>query len=76
LADFSETSGQWINVVIAHRLATIKNADRIIVVADQGIAEQGKHEELMAVSNADVASSKMRIGGFFRNIRAMDKRCF
>ncbi|MEF2244432.1 ABC transporter ATP-binding protein [Paenibacillus sp. IITD108] len=34
-------------LVIAHRLATIKNADRIVVVAEQGIAEQGSHDELI-----------------------------
>lgn len=35
-------------LVIAHRLATIKNADRIIVVDETGIAEQGRHDELVA----------------------------
>ncbi|QHT61238.1 ABC transporter ATP-binding protein [Paenibacillus lycopersici] len=35
-------------LVIAHRLATIKNADRIIVVDENGIAEQGSHMELIA----------------------------
>ncbi|WP_256757422.1 ABC transporter ATP-binding protein [Cohnella sp. WQ 127256] len=44
----SELSQGRTTLVIAHRLATIKNADRIIVVADQGISEQGKHEELIA----------------------------
>ncbi|MCQ6557793.1 ABC transporter ATP-binding protein [Paenibacillus mendelii] len=34
-------------LVIAHRLTTIKNADRIIVVNEDGIAEQGKHQELV-----------------------------
>lgn len=34
-------------LVIAHRLATIKNADRIIVVTQDGIAEQGGHDELI-----------------------------
>ncbi|WP_431802394.1 ABC transporter ATP-binding protein [Halobacillus andaensis] len=34
-------------LVIAHRLATIKNADRIMVVTKEGIAEQGNHEELL-----------------------------
>lgn len=34
-------------LVIAHRLATIKNADRIVVVNKDGIAEQGSHEELI-----------------------------
>lgn len=34
-------------LIIAHRLATIKHATRIIVVSEQGILEQGMHEELM-----------------------------
>lgn len=34
--------------VIAHRLSTVKNADRIIVLNDGCIAEQGTHEELLA----------------------------
>ncbi|PFZ82870.1 ABC transporter ATP-binding protein [Bacillus wiedmannii] len=33
--------------VIAHRLATIRNVDRIIVVMEEGIKEQGTHEELI-----------------------------
>ena len=33
--------------VIAHRLATIQNADRIVVVDETGIAEQGRHRELV-----------------------------
>jgi ATP-binding cassette subfamily B protein len=44
----AELSQGRTTLVIAHRLATIKNADRIIVVAEQGIAEQGRHEELIA----------------------------
>ncbi|AHF77376.1 putative ABC transporter ATP-binding protein [Sodalis praecaptivus] len=34
-------------LVIAHRLATIRNADRIIVVDNDGIQEQGSHHELL-----------------------------
>jgi ATP-binding cassette, subfamily B, bacterial len=37
-------------VVIAHRLSTIQKADIIFVVKDGGIAEQGKHEELMKLN--------------------------
>ncbi|WP_019242588.1 MULTISPECIES: ABC transporter ATP-binding protein [Bacillus] len=34
-------------LIIAHRLATIRDADRIIVITEDGIAEQGRHEELL-----------------------------
>lgn len=34
--------------IIAHRLGTIKNAKRIVVLTDNGIEEQGTHKELMA----------------------------
>lgn len=33
--------------VIAHRLSTIRNAQRILVLTEDGIAEEGTHEELM-----------------------------
>ena len=36
-------------LVIAHRLSTIRNAQRIVVLSENGIAEQGTHAELMAL---------------------------
>lgn len=39
-------------LVIAHRLATIQNADRIMVVTREGIEETGTHEELMRSKGA------------------------
>ncbi|WP_028551073.1 ABC transporter ATP-binding protein [Paenibacillus sp. UNC451MF] len=48
----SELSANRTTLVIAHRLATIRHADRIIVVNEDGIAEQGRHEELLAVGGA------------------------
>lgn len=35
-------------LIIAHRLATIRDADRVIVVTDDGIAEDGSYSELVA----------------------------
>ncbi len=48
----AELSQGRTTLVIAHRLATIRNADRIVVVTDQGIAEQGTHGELLAAGGA------------------------
>ncbi len=36
------------SVIVAHRLSTIKNCDRILYISNKGIAEMGTHEELMA----------------------------
>lgn len=44
----NELSQNRTTLVVAHRLATIRNVDRIIVLSPQGIAEQGSHDELMA----------------------------
>lgn len=35
--------------MVAHRLSTIRSADRILYISNKGIAEQGNHEELMAL---------------------------
>jgi ABC-type multidrug transport system fused ATPase/permease subunit len=39
------------SVVIAHRLATIRNADKIIVLENGTIVEQGTHNELLGNKN-------------------------
>jgi ATP-binding cassette subfamily B protein len=45
-------------LVIAHRLATIQHADRIVVVDESGVAEEGRHDELIAA------------GGVYRRLHA------
>ncbi len=35
-------------IVIAHRLSTVRHADRILVLTQDGIVEEGRHDELMA----------------------------
>jgi ATP-binding cassette subfamily B protein len=46
------------SLVIAHRLATIQHADRIVVVDETGVAEEGRHDELIAA------------GGIYRRLHA------
>lgn len=46
-ASLAELAVGRTTLVIAHRLATIQNADRIVVVDETGIAEQGRHDELL-----------------------------
>ncbi|MEG1310956.1 MAG: ABC transporter ATP-binding protein [Romboutsia sp.] len=42
-----ELSSNRTNLVVAHRLSTIKNADEIIILTDKGIEERGTHDELI-----------------------------
>ena len=44
---FDELSVGRTSVVIAHRLATVQNADRIVLIEGGRIVEEGTHEELM-----------------------------
>lgn len=46
-ASLEELSKDRTNLVVAHRLSTIKNADEIIVLTENGIEERGNHEELI-----------------------------
>ena len=50
-------------LVIAHRLSTVRNAQRIVVLTDHGINEQGTHEELIALdgSYANLYNMQLRI---------------
>ena len=50
-------------LVIAHRLSTVRNAHRIVVLTDSGIREQGTHEELIALDGtyANLYNMQLRL---------------
>ncbi|MBA3238052.1 MAG: ABC transporter ATP-binding protein [Parachlamydiaceae bacterium] len=50
-------------IVIAHRLSTVKNAQRIVVLTDNGVEEEGTHEELIALNGiyANLYNMQLRI---------------
>jgi ATP-binding cassette subfamily B protein len=50
-AALERLAAQRTTLVIAHRLSTIRNAQRIVVLTDNGIEEQGTHEALMAAGS-------------------------
>jgi ATP-binding cassette subfamily B protein len=44
---FDELTVGRTTLIIAHRLSTVRNANEIIVIDEQGIRERGTHEELL-----------------------------
>ena len=51
-------------LVIAHRLATIQNADRIVVIDTDGVAEQGRHAALLDADGAYRRLHDAQFGAF------------
>ncbi|MFT9495125.1 ABC transporter ATP-binding protein [Anaerosolibacter sp.] len=55
-------------LVIAHRLATIRRADRIMVLTDEGIVEEGSHEQLIQKEGIYSRLYKAQFDGFIPDI--------
>ena len=53
-------------ITIAHRLSTIRNADEILVVADNGKAERGTHDELIA--RGGIYAHYYEMSSFLQNV--------
>ncbi|HEY8577718.1 MAG TPA: ABC transporter ATP-binding protein [Devosia sp.] len=58
----TELSQGRTTLVIAHRLATIQHADRIVVIDETGIVEEGAHAELLARDGAYAVLHKAQFG--------------
>jgi ATP-binding cassette subfamily B protein len=52
---FDRLSANRTTMIVAHRLSTVVNADRILVVEQGGISESGSHEELLKKNGAYAA---------------------
>jgi ATP-binding cassette subfamily B protein len=48
--------------IIAHRLSTVRNARRILVLTERGIEEQGTHAELLASGGVYARLYRMQFG--------------
>ncbi len=58
----AELSQGRTTLIIAHRLATIKGADRIVVIDGHGILEQGTHQDLIARRGAYTRLHAAQVG--------------
>lgn len=59
----NELSQGRTSLIIAHRLSTIQHADRIVVVGDQRIIEEGSHDLLMAKQGVYAALYQAHLAG-------------
>jgi ATP-binding cassette subfamily B protein len=62
LFDGSNGGKKRLTIAVAHRLATIRNADEIIAMVDGAIVERGKHGELVANENVYASQWSIQTG--------------
>ena len=61
---FTELTRERTAVLISHRFSTVRMADRILVLADGGIQEQGTHEQLLALQGRYAELFALQAAGY------------
>ena len=64
---FDELASGRTTVAIAHRLSTLRNMDKIVVLKDGKIVEQGTHKQLLRLGGEYARLWKMQSGGFLQD---------
>ena len=57
-------------LVIAHRLSTVRAMDRLVVLHDGAVVEQGSHDELLALDGTYAGLWRTQSGGFLGALHA------
>ncbi|MFE9287971.1 ABC transporter ATP-binding protein [Streptomyces olivaceus] len=61
-------------LLISHRLSTVRHADRILVLEDGSVGEEGSHDELMAAEGAYAALFRLQASAFTNTQDAQEIR--
>ena len=61
---FSELTRERMAVLISHRFSTVRMADRILVLADGSIQEQGTHEQLLSLGGRYAELFELQAAGY------------
>jgi ATP-binding cassette subfamily B protein len=61
---FSELTRERMAVLISHRFSTVRMADRILVLADGSIREQGTHEQLLSLGGRYAELFELQAAGY------------
>ena len=61
---FSELTRERMAILISHRFSTVRMADRILVLADGSIKEQGTHEQLLSLGGRYAELFELQAAGY------------
>ena len=59
-------------LVIAHRLATVKKVDRIVVMAEGKIVDEGNHEQLLRANGLYARLAELQFGAIAKQAKQLE----